>query len=68
MVLVSIAKAPALRPVLMMMMMVKPFSIPTVATLALIMPVLMMPMMAFILMIMPSILRTFVAVRPPLCS
>ena len=67
MVLVSIAKAPALRPVLMMMM-VKPFSIPTVTTLALIMPVLMMPMMAFILMMMPSILRSFVAVRPPLCS
>ena len=65
MVLFSIAMAIALRPELMMM--VKPFSIPSVATLALVMPALMMPMMAFIMMVMP-ILRTFVADRSPLCS
>ena len=67
MVLFSIAKAIALRPEVMMMMLVKPFSIPSVATLALVMPALMRPMMAFIMMVMP-ILRTFVAVRSPLCS
>lgn len=66
MVLVSIAKASALRPKLMMMML-KRFSIPTMATLAMVMPVLMMPMMAFIMMVMP-VQRAIVAGRPPLCS
>lgn len=68
MVLASIALAPALRPLsLMMLVMVMPLSISAVATLALIMPVLIMPMMPVIMMVMP-ILRAFVAIRPPLCS